>query len=371
MVVRIAIIGGGLAGLSAALGALEAAEPGSVEIDLYERKRSIGSLYKSSGAVASYWLNRLPFSIPHRVVESPILSAHVHAGESSVEIRADGPIGAVLSQPSLEVELYRMALERAEDKSCRLSVHLGEFVRSPFDMLRTHDYLIGADGAFSLVAEQIAGPIPREEVHKCAEYLIDRPGDGELHIFFADYCPRGYIWVIPSKGCIKVGAGIPLSDRGDPRDIVLKFLEEHPEYAGRIIGRAYGLVPTPTPLDGVARGRVALVGDAGRLVNAATGGGIQFAVLSGYEAGRSAGSGAGFSAYEKWYKSILPMLRRWRKVKSVLWRLSVDDLAKVAEVVGKRLYYSGEVNPGEELEAVVKLVINHPLLAAKVGAALL
>jgi len=358
----LAIVGAGVAGLSAAI---SAARLGAAP-HVYERKREVGSLYKSTGGIASYWIRRIPLEINYAAVaESPIDMAVIHGPRSATVIRAErgAALGYVLNQPRLEKQLAKMA------ERYGATIHTGVEVKGLGD-LRGYSHVIGADGVFSKIAQETVGLPPWDEIYKCAEYWIDVAPDRALHLFSAEYCPRGYIWVFPGDGYIKVGAGIPLTERVRVTEILDRFLRERPEFSGKIIGRAGGCVPTPTPLDSVVpRESVALVGDAGRLVNPATGGGLHLAILSGYMAGRSASLddvSPGFGLYDRWYKDeVRPQLMRWWRLKPLAADPGLIDRALRA--VGEELTVRTPVDPMKELARILpRIFFRDPGLALRV-----
>ncbi|RLG74961.1 MAG: hypothetical protein DRO12_06165, partial [Thermoprotei archaeon] len=323
---------------------------------------------KSTGGIATHWLTKIPFNLNlAKITESPIRKAVIHSENYSTTIKASkkANLGYVLNQPKLEKELAKIAESHGAIIHTRKNIK--DFRKLYFD------YIIGADGPFSQVAAQTTGLPPKHEIHKCLEYWIDQQPDQTLHIFFKKYCPKGYIWVFPSDGYIKVGAGIPLSEPIKLPQILEKFLQEHPEFKGKIIGKYGGCVPTPTPLQSVLpEENVALVGDAGRLVNSATGGGLHFAILSGYMAGKSLAEAKSFKKYDEWYKKeVLPQLKRWSKIKKLIWSLGTQGLDEILKTIGEEIEVTVPVNPMKELDKVIPILLRNPKLAIKIGVTLL
>lgn len=369
MTISVAVVGGGLAGLSTIYGLIYPDIPGTdIYVQLFDKKQEIGSVYKSSGAIASYWLDKLPFKIPKKVVESSIRKAYIHAWKTSVEISPRKLLGIVIDHRLLEKFILQKMRKCVAQTRVEIQINLSSYIQNPLELLHEYDYVVGADGVFSNTAKHLVGEIPREEAYRCVEYWVKKNHKKDLHIFFKEYCPKGYIWVIPSNGYIKVGAGVPLAEKTHPDEVVEAFMKEHERYSGEIFKKIYGVVPTPTPLGNVVvADRVALVGDAGRLVNAATGGGIHLAIMSGYAAGRSLREVGNFSNYAKWYRKIYPLLDRWRKIRDVIRGLTIKELGKVLLDLSGETWLGSETNPVKGFEKLIKFIIKHPILAAKIG----
>lgn len=336
---NLVIVGAGIAGLTAAY----TAGLNGLETTVIEAKKEIGTHYKSSGAIALYWMTKISVLKDwNPVIEIPLNKAYIHTFKGKrIEIKAKKkPLGYVISQPGLEKLL-------AEEAS-KLGVNLitGTPVTNPSNIPaicgKEPDYIIDAGGITSPIARKYFALPLKEDIHKCLEYWINIPPKSELHIFLKDYCPKGYIWVIPSKNFIKVGTGIPFSEKATtPQKILEKFMIEHPEFSGEIIGVKGGIVPTTHPLHTVTpEPKIALIGDAARLVNPATGGGIQFAMLSGEKAIESLVKIGNFSLYEKWYRrTMYKQLRKWYKIKNVMHELltKIEDILPEEVTVGKML----------------------------------
>ena len=368
MKARVAIVGAGVAGLSAAVTLAKNDHNSEFAVEVFERKNEIGSLYKSTGGIAFHWLNQIDLDLNlEKTLEAVINKVELHSQkhETTIRTKDNRPLGVVIDHRKLEKHLA----EQARKEGVR--IHTGVTIKSLKDL--DHDFIIGADGTFSEIARETVGLPNENEVHKCLEYWIDQPPDGTLHLFFKPYCPKGYIWAFPSKDYIKVGAGIPLSEKERLPKILEKFLKERPEFSGKILEKHGGCVPTPTPLPTVVpKSYIALIGDAGRLVNSATGGGLHLAMLSGISAALSLVLTRSFARYESWYISkILPELRKWSRIKKALWSLTEDDMDTLVKTIGGEYVISGAPNPLKELEKAVALFLKNPKLAVKLGLAFL
>ncbi|MEM2372988.1 MAG: NAD(P)/FAD-dependent oxidoreductase [Thermoproteota archaeon] len=360
---RVAIVGGGLAGVSSLLHLSLSDE---VEIDLYDAKEGIGSLYKSTGGISE------AFSTPWLKYIKPATDTFIDrvqielAGRKIVFEAREDHLGRVVDHTKLERIMFSEALKN----SSNIRVHVKSYIHEPLKLLEDHDFLIGADGVFSRVAEATVGKIPLSDVYKCLEYWIEHHTTNDLYLFFKEYCPKGYIWVFPSSFGIKIGVGIPATYRLDIKEIIERFLSEHPEFDGKILRKIVGCVPTAKPLDEVVyNSRIALIGDAGRMVNPATGAGIHLALESGKAVAESIVMTNNLESFEKYYKKrILPYLKVWYKVKKMLFKLSREELGMVAEAIGS-LIIMPPTNPNIGISKLLRLLVRHPLLAWKIKSA--
>lgn len=143
------------------------------------------------------------------------------------------------------------------------------------------DYLVGADGAFSVVRKKIFGTEP-EHITKVAESYVDSPSDGNL-IFKIGEMYRGlYSWSFPYGRGRTVGTSADLKS----------------EVAGHPMCRC---IPTGA-VNELISGRVLLIGDAGGLANPVSCGGLRAAFESAFEAASAIEKGD-LSQYQNWWNS--------------------------------------------------------------------
>jgi digeranylgeranylglycerophospholipid reductase len=121
----------------------------------------------------------------------------------------------------------------------------------------------------------------------CAQYLVTGIDiDPHCNDFYlgGEVAPQGYLWVF-AKGerSANIGVGIPAS-KAKPgmraKDYLDRFMKEHyPE--GRIIECIFGGDPVSRPLPCTVADGLIIVGDAARVVDPITGGGIGNAMITG------------------------------------------------------------------------------------------
>jgi digeranylgeranylglycerophospholipid reductase len=135
--------------------------------------------------------------------------------------------------------------------------------------------------------------------------------------FYVGSCaPGGYIWVFPKgPGVANVGIGIAASqirDPGETKAALDRWIAGKPEFSGgQPLDMVAGGVSTNKPLDTMVASGFMMVGDAARLINPLTGGGIVNACISGKLAGQTAAEAVKHGdAGEKFLKQYE---RAWRK----------------------------------------------------------
>jgi len=287
---RIAILGGGPAGGSAAL----ALARGAAEVDLY-LPAHLGEK-PCGGAVPEHVLPRLagfdPSALPAVVEPAALLE---NAAGGSVEILLRGL--RIFRRADFDRALVEAAVaagaRRLPRKAERLELVNGEARVTAGGEVRTYDWVIGADGARGL-SRRTLGLVPEGDSLGLGGSLQGLTMN-RLVLSFPDLADS-YLWIFPRPGGISVGIAYTpdrLSD-GAARAALDGFLDRHLPAGWRDLPGPRYRYPIPVfgawTLRSVRHGldrHVLLTGDAAALADPLTREGIRYGLLSGLWAAES------------------------------------------------------------------------------------
>ena len=279
------IVGGGPSGASAGRTAgKQGLSTLLLEKEHFPRYKSCG------GALSSYGLSCLDFSLPEYVVERYISKVKIHFMDGFVEVEKEGNLALLISRTVFDYFL----LEKAKETG--IEVHTGEKVLDciegkDFVEVRTTDntYL----GKFVLIAEGSDGSLKYKvrSKDKRTEYCLGLvseitdedeaiqsqcPGTLDIHFGIAQ---GGYGWIFPHAGYYSVGVMGIAQYFKNPKRVMLDFMEEN-GFTGNFPIRSHII-----PVGGIARktinSRLLLSGDAAGFVEAFSGEGMAYAIRSG------------------------------------------------------------------------------------------
>jgi flavin-dependent dehydrogenase len=148
------------------------------------------------------------------------------------------------------------------------------------------DWIIGADGANSLVRRRLDRPFRRDQISMASGVFVDGASDTAIVVRFVAR-PPGYIWSFPRRDHLAIGicAQADEIDATRLRGVLEAWLDESGLASGHRTRRYAWPIPSLAAGD-FARERPAgprhlLAGDAAGLVDPITREGIYFALLSG------------------------------------------------------------------------------------------
>src|SRR6266508_4444770 len=206
---------------------------------------------------------------------------------------------------------------------------------------------IGADGFESQVGRwaDLQTHLRTRDIDACLQYtMVGIAGDPRLNDVYLGSCaPGGYAWVFwKAPDVANVGIGVNLSkihDRAEAKRYLDALIARTPALAkGEIVEEVAGAVSVSLPLERTVAGGVMLAGDAARLIDPLTGGGILNGCLSGKFAGEVAAqaveakdaSESALRAYEtRWRARMEEELARHYLIKERLIRVDDDTINKV------------------------------------------
>jgi len=323
----ILIVGGGPAG---ALAAKTAAEAGN-SVCLIEKRPAIGTPVRCAEGIGKELLREFIKPDP-RWISAEIERARLIAPNGTTisleQDRAGNEVGYVLDRKVFDRELVWQAAEAGADVVVKtratapilangavrgakvLSVGTPAEIRA--------DVVIAADGTEAQFARRagLDTTVPLREMMSCAQYLItDIDIDAGSTDFYLgnEVAPEGYLWVFP-KGERTANVGIGISGRKSrdgtrAKDYLDRFVAKNfPD--GKTIECIAGGVPVCRPLPCTVGDGLMVVGDAARVVDPLTGGGIGNAMFTGRLAARVASECISAGNCSK--EALMPYDAGWR-----------------------------------------------------------
>ncbi len=368
------------AGPGGSMAARYAARSGA-KVLLIEKKPEIGVPVRCAEGISRDWLKIVEIEPDKRWIDQEIRGAKIYSPDEKSVItlsaeQAGNEVGFVINREYFDKYLASLAVEEGAEiwlKSPAVDIIKenntvkGAIVRKFGENVEVRaKIIIAADGFESQVARWAGlNTVLRErDIVSCIEYRMTNIDIDEkfTHFYIGSCAPGGYLWIFPKgKNEANVGIGVALNkikDPGEAKKYLDKFIDEHPNLKKggilQIITGAVSVCPVPKRI--VADG-IMLVGDAARLIDPITGGGIANAAISGRWAGEIAAkclsnpSRECLKEYEekvkkKWERKHL---RNWF-VKEKLSQLSDETLNKLMEVISE--YKMKEISVRAILEAV-------------------
>jgi digeranylgeranylglycerophospholipid reductase len=220
-------------------------------------------------------------------------------------------------------------------------------------------YVVGADGPGSGVGLKagMRAELRQGFTHYCSQvYLYDKSIEEDRIVFYYSEAltPGGYGWVFPKKkGFANVGVGVDTS--WDSAEAGLKLFLEKYFPNGKILGALRGVVPWGGMDEVLYKDGVFLVGDAGRLADPMSGGGIANAYLSGKIAAESIAT----DSPESYPESLKKVLGRdyyiSTTVKKVFYSLKRGELVEIFKDLKRSLdgQYLEDINAVSALKMVL------------------
>jgi geranylgeranyl reductase family protein len=189
----------------------------------------------------------------------------------------------------------------------------------------TADWLMGADGATSLVRRNVSSPFPRSELSVATGYFVRGATGTEIAIDFDD-SPTGYVWSFPRADHLAVGA-CGQADTVTARALLARTDEWIRRHVTTTCTRERYSWPIPSLTERALRAeRPAgagwmLLGDAAGLVDPITREGIYFALLSAEQAAASlSGRAAALDYVERLRETVYSELIRAARLKARFFR---------------------------------------------------
>jgi len=320
------------AGPSGSAAAKYAAKAGCRTL-LIEKRTEIGTPVRCGEGIAKGWLAEIGVPPSPKFIAHEVQGARVFAPDGTCltidASLAGNEVGYTVERDQfdryLAAEAARAGAEiRIRTSAVALLKEDGRVVGARCEhMGRTYDVraklVVGADGFESQVGRWagLATHLRARDIDACLEYtMVGVEGDARFDDFYLGSCaPGGYAWVFwKGEDVANVGLGVNLSrlrDKAEVKAYLDTFLRNHPDLGqGNVLSEIAGGVSVSPPLERTVTDGCVLVGDAARMIDPLTGGGI----LNGCVAGRYAGEVAGEAlAANDFTTSILQRYeRRWK-----------------------------------------------------------
>jgi digeranylgeranylglycerophospholipid reductase len=388
----ILVIGGGPAG---AIAARTAAENG-LSVCLVEKRPAIGTPVRCAEGIGKEALAEFIKPDPRWISADMKRAELVSPDGTSVKLEskhAGGKVGYIIDRKIFDRELVWQAAEAGADIAVKSRATApimedgrvaGASVDTCGKTARVHAaVVIAADGVESKFSRWcgIDTTIPVREIMSSAQYLLaDIDIDPHSTVFYLGnkIAPEGYLWVFP-KGDRTANVGIGISGRKSgaghrAKDYLDRFVRERfPE--GKPIECIVGGVSVCRPLPCTVADGLLIAGDAARIVDPLTGGGIYNAMFTGRLAAETAGTAIAAGdctkdvllAYDTaWRTSKMgkTIERNWH-VKEYFIRLPDEKLNAIAHSVSRI-----DLKEFSTLQLVSELIRHNPTLLLELTALL-
>jgi digeranylgeranylglycerophospholipid reductase len=354
------VIGAGPAG---SMTAKWAAKHGA-KVTMIEKRQEIGSPVRCGEGISKAWLEGVGIKLG-RWINVEVEGARIFSpSEKAFEInekQAGNEVGYVIERDAFDKQLAIDAANAGTDvllKTAAVSMlkengrvvgarvkRFGETfeIRAPVT--------VGADGFESQVGRWAGIPtnISMRDMDTCLQYRMTNVDCDVRYcdFFLGKVAPGGYVWVFPKgPGLANVGIGVQVSQvkaMADARNYLDRWIDHHPAYAkGKKIDMVGGGVSICAPIKQTVADGIMLVGDAARMIDPLTGGGIANGCIAGKICGEVAAEAvhAGtptkefFQKYEKGWRAVLEekLYRNWL-AKEKLVSLSDETFDKVIDAL--------------------------------------
>ncbi|HHT75529.1 MAG: NAD(P)/FAD-dependent oxidoreductase [Methanomassiliicoccaceae archaeon] len=340
----VVVVGAGPAGsMTAKWAAL-----GGADVMMIEKRPEIGSPIRCGEGISRSWLDRVGITVDPKWVArkvkgakivSPSRKYHVMLDES----KAGNEVGFVVDRVFFDKALARdaaVAGARIMLKTAATSLIMEDGkiagVRAvshgePVEIRA--GCVVGADGFESQVGRWagIDTSLKPTDIITCYQYRmtnIDYDPDF-TEFLLGSIAPGGYAWIFPKdENTANVGLGVLLTrlkKPGEVKEYLDRWIANDPRLKnGQPLEAVSGAVSVCAPLDSVTMDNLLLVGDAARMINPITGGGIANSCYAGMFAGKVLAKAAKAKDFSQ---SMLQEYEDdWRaKMENGLWR---DWMAK-------------------------------------------
>ncbi|NLI74325.1 MAG: NAD(P)/FAD-dependent oxidoreductase [Euryarchaeota archaeon] len=360
----VVVVGAGPAGsMTAKWAAL-----GGADVIMIEKRPEIGSPIRCGEGISRSWLERVGVEVDPKWLARSVKGAKIvsPSGEHYVtldESKAGNEVGFVVDRVFFDKALARDAAEAGakimlKTAATSLIMEDGKIVGvnavshgEPLEIRA--GCVVGADGFESQVGRWagIDTSLKTTDIITCYQYrLTNIDYDPDFTEFrLGSVAPGGYAWIFPKdENTANVGLGVSLTKLKKPGE-VKEYLDRWIASDSRFknaqpLEAVAGAVSVCPPLDSVTMDNLLLVGDAARMIDPITGGGIANGCYAGMYAGKVLAKAVKSNDFSQ--QVLQEYEDDWRdKLENTLWRdwmakeklISLPDetLDKLTEAVSK------------------------------------
>ncbi len=334
------VVGAGPAG---SMTAKWAAKHGA-NVVMIEKRQEIGSPVRCGEGISKTWLADVGITPSNRWINLEVEGARIYSPSERVmeinERHAGNEVGYVVERDAFDKAL---AIDAANaGTTIHLKTHAKELLRKdgriagvkathmgqPFEIHAK--VVVGADGFESQVGRWAGLPtnLQLRDMDSCLQYRMTNVDSDVRYcdFYLGKVAPGGYVWVFPKgEGLANVGIGVQVSqikNAAEAKSYLDRWIEHHPGYAkGKKIDVVGGGVSISPPIKQSVTDGLMLVGDAARMIDPLTGGGIANGCIAGKVAGRVAAEAAAkgdsskefLMQYDRGWRVLLEekLLRNW------------------------------------------------------------
>lgn len=330
---EIAIIGAGPAGLATAI---KLKEEGFDSV-VFEEHEKIGVPENCSGLVSKSGMDALGVDVSE-VTVNEIRGAKIYSPKGDmIRVTRNKPVAYLMDRARFD----QLLLKKAQN----LNIHVATntklidirkntlFVQKDGrGEIRKAEKIVGADGVSSTIRHLMEIKTSRENfVHTMQATAT---GDFEkeyVSVYTGNFAKGFFAWVIPiTDKKAKIGIGCTLGE--DVNENFKKFVNEKLEGV-RVYGTKSFLVPYSSPLKGIVKDNMALVGDSAFQTKATSGGGIIFGMRAGEVLAKTLADNikhkTPLTEYEKRCGEINKELRMHWKIRKYANSLSDEQASKL------------------------------------------
>lgn len=340
---------------------------GGARVLMLEKRQEIGTPVRCGEGISKAWLPECGITLDKRWLAHEVKGARV-ISPSGYEFKvseehAGNEVGAVIERDEFDKALATDAAKAGAEIRLKSPVvgllrDNGKITGVKVKALdRSYEVeagcVVAADGFESQVGRWagLDTIVAARDITSCLQYrLTNIDADPDYCEFYLGSCaPGGYLWIFPkSDDTANVGIGVQLyklKQKGATKQYLDSWIARQPRFnKGRPLEYVCGGVSVSAPLEKTIMDGLLIVGDAARMIDAITGGGIS----NGCRAGKVAGqvlaecaqskdfSEAALQKYERGWRDILEegLYRDWL-AKEKLTTLSDEDFDKIVSALAE------------------------------------